>query len=221
MQLLALLLVYATLFSAGNCSESEFCKDPDDVQDSDVCYEILQSLHEALIQDKGNLHRLRRAFFYAPNADPVLLKVKYNITFAENITEEELPYCTSEENSIALNQMENIYGWTSRGLYLWVEPLLLNHVQLMLPFIILRWIHELDYVKSNPEMDAFLWDGSYDLPILLINLSLTSLPCIPPEEMFNSTMEDLTTSVSSCKPQKLLLAIISSIFSCAPGYIGL
>ena len=125
MQLLALLLAFAILSSAGNCSE--LCKDPDDGQYSDICYEILQSLQGALIQDKGNLHRLRRAFFYAPNADPVLLKVKYNISFAENISEEVLPYCTSEENSIALNQLENIYGWTSRGLYLWIEPLLLSH----------------------------------------------------------------------------------------------
>ena len=45
------------------------------------------------------MYRIRKEFFYAPNADPVLLKVEYNITFAENITDELLPYCTNKDNS--------------------------------------------------------------------------------------------------------------------------
>ena len=204
MQLLTLLFAIIALFSVGNCS----CEDPDDDQHSDICFEVLQSLQEALTQDKGNFYRSRKAFFYAPNADPVLLRVEYNITFAENITEEVLPYCLTENNSsvlISLNQTKIIRGWTSRGLYLWIDPVLLNRAQLLLPFLILRRIHQLGFVKSNPEMDTFLWDGSYNLPTLIINLNITSLPCIPSKEVFNSTIEDLTILVSCPCIQKNFL----------------
>ena len=84
----------------------------------------------------------------------------------------------------------------SRGLYLWIKPMLLNRMQMMLPFIILRWILKLGNIESNPEMKTFLWDDSYDLPTLLINLHIISLSCIPSKEIFNSTIEDLTRFVS-------------------------
>ena len=78
MQLLTALFTITTLFSVGNCS----------CEDLDVCSEIFQALEGALIQDKGNLYRSRKTFFYVPSADPVLLRVEYNIIFAENITED-------------------------------------------------------------------------------------------------------------------------------------
>ena len=191
MQLLTVLLVTVSLFSAGYCS----CSDPGKSYYSGVCFEILQSLQNALIQDKTNLYRSRKAFFYVPSADPTLLKVKYSITFAENITENVLPHCTNEYNSsISLNQTEIIFGWTSRGLYQWIEPLFFNHIQLMLPFVILWWIHELEFFKNNPEIRTFLWGDSNDT--LLINLNITSMPCIPSGEIINSTVEDLTNLVS-------------------------
>ena len=136
MQLLTILLATAALFSVGNCS----CDDPEDSPYSSVHYEILQSLQSALIQDKSNLYHSRKAFFYAPFADPALLEVKYNITFTEKIASEDvLPYCTTNENSsVAFNQTDIIHGWTSRGLYQWIEPIFLNHIQMMLPFVILH-----------------------------------------------------------------------------------
>ena len=197
MQLLTLLFAISVLFSTAKCS----CEDLHNSKYSVVCYEILQSLQEALIQDKGNLYRSKRAFFYAPNADPVLLKVKYNITFAENITEDFLPYCVNEDNSsvsITLNQTKIIWrGWTSRELYLRIDPLLLSHLQVTLPFDILRWIHW-PWPGEDLEIASFLWDGSpeHDLSTLLINLHITSLPCIPSKKIFNSTVKQLTSVVS-------------------------
>ena len=87
-------------FSVVNCSSD----DTADAQHSDICHEIFQILENASIQDKGNQYCSQKAFLYAPNADPVLLRVKYEITFAENITEDVLPYCINEDNSSALNQ---------------------------------------------------------------------------------------------------------------------
>lgn len=118
----------------------------------------------ALTQDKGNICRSRKAFFYAPNADPVLVKVKYNITFAENITEDVLPNCTEFNNPesvvpIALNQIWIIHGWTSTGLYLWIEPLVLNLIQVKFPFFILRVIRLLNRQSWNGDISVgwLLW----------------------------------------------------------------
>ena len=60
------------------------CDNSEDVATADACYQLDEQLQYALLQDKGNLHRLRKAFFYAPNAHPVLLRVIYNVTYAEN-----------------------------------------------------------------------------------------------------------------------------------------
>lgn len=195
MQLLKVLFSIGVLFSTGNCS----CKDLEDNL-TDVCHDILQSLEKALVQDEHNLYRSRDAFFYAPNADPVLLVVKYKVTFTEDITEDMLPNCTqsTDSSSVRLNQTDEfILRWTSRGLYLWIDPLTLNHMQMMLPFGILRLIHQLGIAHRNPEMDTFLWLGTFnELPTLCINLSITSLPCIPSYELLISSIEDLTKIVS-------------------------
>ena len=207
MQLLINLLVAGVLFSTGNCDS---CKGNGSCEylPSDIRHKLFQSLENALIQDEANLYRSRKVFFYGPNADPVLLRVEYSVTFGENITDDVLPYCTcttnvSDENpALNLNQSDIIRGWTSRGLYQWIEPLTLSRIQMALPFFILRLIHlwqkDKGLVSCNPEMASFLWDGSQSHPLdnLCINLHITSLPCIPSENIFNSTVEELTTFVS-------------------------
>ena len=188
MQLLTLLFAIGVLFSTGNCS----CKDLED-NVTDICHDILQILEKALLQDEHNIYRSRDAFFYAPNADPVLLKVKYKVTFTENITEDLLLKCTDSP----VNQtIEIVQRWTSRGLYSWIDPLVLNDMQMMLPFSILRCIHQLGIAQGNPEMDTFLWDDTFELPTLHINMNITSPPCIPSYKLLNSATEDLTQFVS-------------------------
>lgn len=195
--LTALLFVIGALVSTGHCT----CDDIEDPQYPNLCHEILQSLKQALINDNGNIYRSRKAFFYASNANPVLLRVKYNITFAENITEDLIPFCTGDNSTaIPSNQTTIVHGWTSTGLYLLIEPLVLNYAHMTLPLAILRWIHGARERRTNrrignPEVETFLWDGSGDLPTLLISLHISSLPCIPPEEIFDSMIKDLTTHV--------------------------
>ena len=170
--------------------------------DADVCLDILQCLEKALVEDTRNFYRSRNAFFYGHNADPVLLEVQYNFTFAENITEEVLPYCPDTNNSTVtisvLNQTNTKLNqiWTSRGLYLWIHPLFLNHMQMMLPLSILRLIRSIEIVRKSPEMETFLWDGTFNPPTLNINLNVTSLPCIPSYTLLYSTTEVLTRFVS-------------------------
>ena len=188
------LLVYATL-SAGNYA----CDDPKNLNYATVCSDVFKSLEQSLIRNEGNIYRIRKAFFYAPSADPVLLKVVYYISFN---TTEFLPYCMDEDNSTAVSMNETnliVHGWTSRGVYYVINPLVLNYMQMTLPFAILRLIHKFEQSSddNSPEVDTFLWDGTYDLPTLHVDLSQTSLPCIPSVEIFNLTLKDLTTFVSA------------------------
>ena len=202
MQLLINLLVAGVLFSTGNCDSCEGNSSREYLQsDTQVRPKLFQSLENALIQDEANLYHLKKVFFYGPNADPVLLRVVYGVTFGENITDDVLPYCpdaTDENSTLNLNQSDTICGWTSRGLYQWIEPLALSRIQMALPFCILRWTQKWFKWSSNPEIASFLWDGSESHPLdsLRINLHITSMPCIPSEEIFKSTVEELTIFVS-------------------------
>ena len=197
---IVLLLVLTVLPSGTLEQDSCACKKADDWQNASVCYEVFIELSRALTNDKGNLYRMKQAFFYAPSADPVLIQVKYNISYGDNVTEDQLQYCENVDNTsaIIINQTEIVRGWTSRGVYYVINPQILNMMQMALPFAILRLINQgWSSTSGSPEVDTFLWDGSYDLPTLLINLTITSLSCIPSEEIFNCTVEELNAYVSA------------------------
>ena len=191
-----ILVIFSLFFVGGNC----ICNDPNDWENAYICSEVFNSLKQALIEDEGNLYRMKKAFYYAPRADPVLIQVNYNISYSENITDSDifLPYCgnvTNNVSAISTNETQITRGWTSRGVYFVINPLALNNMQMALPFAILRLINR-NSDNRSPEVDTFLWDGSYDLPTLFINLFITSLPCIPSEDIFNSTLDDLNAYVS-------------------------
>ena len=170
---LSLLMLAVLCICSGDC----ICEEPDDWQNANICYDIFSVLVQALIKDEGNIYRMKKAFFYAPSADPVLVKVDYNISYGQNVSEEVLQYCANVDNTTAIsfNQTNIIRGWTSRGVYLVLSPLLLNKMQMALPFSILRLIHKSEQLLS-PEVDTFLWDGSYELPWKLYSSTCTLHP---------------------------------------------
>ena len=138
---------------------------------------------------------------HSPTAAPVLLKVLYNVTFAENFTlavaAEEIPNCFSPtlNSSIELNQRNITLGWTSSGVYVVFHPTVLSVMQVQSPFALLRIFHfTLD--QRSPETDSFLWDGSYDLPTVHINLHITSMLCVPSDDRFESVLAELNALVS-------------------------
>lgn len=183
----------------GSCLE---CDDPFEVT-TGTCAMLSTSLEKALLQDEGNLYRLRRAFFHSPTADPVLLKVVYNLTYAETITtalaENETQLCSitpPANTSIELQQQNLTLGWTSTGVYVVFHPTVLNTIQVQLPFSILRIVHTILQQRS-PEADTFLWDGFYDLPTLHLNMHVVSLPCVPSKDLFESVLMDFNTLVSA------------------------
>ena len=178
------------------------CDSSADEAIADACYKVDEQIEYALLQDKGNLYRLRKAFFYAPNAHPVLLKVIYNITYAENATL-QVAYCTddtSAANGLSINDTVIVLGWTSSGVFTVFHPLTLNFMQIQVPFVLMTlFYHILNAIHpkgSGPEAATFLWNGGYDLPTLRLNLHFTNLTCIPSEDIFYSVLNDFNSLVS-------------------------
>ena len=182
------------------------CDDSDEVL-ADVCYKLFRQVEDALVQDKGNKYRLRKAFFYAPNANPVLMKVIYNVSFSENVTEDvqlQPNYCTSDTDVISVNGTSFFeFGWTSSGVFTVFHPLTINFMQMQVPFALMKIMFNFfklnEPTESGPEAQTFLWDGSYELPTLHINLHFTSLVCLPSVEHFTSILSDFNSLVSSAK----------------------
>ena len=189
-----------TLIASTLIASCLVCDDPVEVT-TGTCAKILKNLEKALLQDEGNSFRLRRAFFHSPAADPVLLKVVYNVTYAENITTafagNKIQSCSisAVNSSIEFQQQNVTLGWTSTGVYTVFHPTVLNMMQTQLPFSILRVVHIIMHQRS-PKADTFLWDGSYDLPTLHLNMHIASLPCIPSQDLFQLVLTDFNTLVS-------------------------
>jgi hypothetical protein len=94
------------------------------------------------------------------------------------------------------NETIVVYGWTSSGVFTVVHPLVLNFMQMQLPFVLLRIFYEVLGSERGPEAQTFLWDGTYDLPTLHIHLHIPSLPCIPSDDIFMSALKDFNSLVS-------------------------
>ena len=177
------------------------CDDPVDLT-TGVCGQLSKDLDRALVKDEGNLFRIRRAFFHSPTASPVLLKAVYNITYGGNFTlaavSEEIIPCFNQHlqnSTIGLNQTSITLGWTSSGVYTMFHPTVLSLMQVQSPFTFLRIIHRTLLDQRSPEADTFLWDGSYDLPTVHLNLHITTLTCLPSRKVFMSVIKDLNTMV--------------------------
>ena len=178
------------------------CDKSEDEAIADACYKLDEQIEHALLQDKGNLYRLRKAFFYAPNAHPVLLRVIYNMTYAEDATL-RAAYCTNDTsagNELSINKTEIILGWTSTGVFTVFHPLTINFMQIQVPFVLMKMLYSIFNAihpeGSGPEAATFLWDGGYDLPTLRLNLHFTNLTCIPSTNMFDSVLRDFNSLVS-------------------------
>ena len=202
MKSIIMALVIGFLFASLISQGLSVCDDSTNEAILDVCYKLDQQVEDVLLQDKGNLYRLRKAFFYAPNAHPVLLRVIYNLSYAENATQEDA-YCTNStnaDNQISLNKSKIVLGWTSSGVFTVFHPLTINFMQIQVPFVLMKMFYSLFKIihpnESGPEADTFLWDGSYDLPTLHLNLYFTSLPCIPNTDTFNAVLRDFNSLVS-------------------------
>ena len=204
------------IFTLAILAGARGCADPVDSTASVLCAQLFKDLESALTSNEGNLLRIRRAFFHSPTAAPVLLKVIYNVTYAENFTMavilEEITRCSSLilQNStvIDLNQTELTMGWTSSGIYTMFHPTLLSMMQVRSPFAFLRIIHLTLPDQRSPEADSFFWDGSYDLPTLHLDLHISTLSCVPSQEWFETMLKDINTLVIKVFTKKVMVPII-------------
>ena len=134
------------------------------------------------------------------------LKGNYTSEFIHNITESDFPCIIvyigdnsthSLNNSMCTSTFTEQYRrnmmWTSSGVYTLLDPLLINLLQLQLPFFLLRLFRGIS--DNNPEVAAFLWDGSYELPSVTLHLrNLSHLPT--DDDTLQYALEDLTVRVS-------------------------
>ena len=202
---ISLILVLTASIVPGSCLT---CGDPADLT-TGVCGQLSKDIERALLKDEGNLFRIRRAFIHSPTASPVLLKVVYNVTYGENFTmavASNVPPCFSQHlnSTIELNETNITLGWTSSGVYTLFHPAVLSVMQVQTPFAFLRIIHHTLIDQRSPHADTFLWDGSYDLPSLHLNLHIDFLTCLPPQEVFESLLMDLNTLVRACSDGMIL-----------------
>ena len=98
--------------------------------------------------------------------------------------------------ALELKQRSYIYGWTSTGVYTVFHPIALHMMQVQIPFALLKLIHWI-FNQKSPEADTFLWDGSYELPTLYLDLQITTLSCVPSEDLFKSVLMSFNTLVRS------------------------
>ena len=146
------LCLVAFIANIANCEE---CNSKLDNRESNICYDLYKALETALVDEKGNLYRLRRAFLYS---SVVFLEVNYDITYAlsENVTYEHCESGNSTSVVNITNAQEFNFGWTSSGVYKVLHPAFVSLMQLQLPFSILRLFHLLAASKTRePEVDTF------------------------------------------------------------------
>ena len=159
-----------------------------------ACTQVYRALESALISNEHNIFTLRKMFFSSPVASVALLKVKYAIDFSPYIT--DVPCSASRNNSDKIHPcVTREFVWANSGVYRIINPLILNLMQLQIPIFFLRKHRSINGFPDNPEVDAFLWDGSYELPFVSLHLTV-DLKCLPTNGMLQNALEDLTVRVS-------------------------
>ena len=204
------LILPVNIFST---SES-FLLSPNDICEENVkeCATLFNELQEALLKDDANKFQMRQAFFHSPAANPVLLRVIYNVTVtAEKVIRAENQYTEggetasndSEKSCSAIELKQEgftcTYGWTSTGVYTVFHPMVLYMMQAQAPFVALKCVHYLLQEQRSLEANTFLWDGSSsDLPTLYLNLCITNsnLSCISSPDIFKAVLTKINTLVS-------------------------
>ena len=199
-------LLTAVLVASGSalCDTS----DDDELDVLQACTQVYEALEEALISDKGSLYRLRKTFFPSPSANVVLQRVKYYITFAPDETDLNGTCSMTNENSTLINTtatLEYTYGWSQTGIFTVLHPLALNLFQLQLPFVLMRLTNLIADTTYDPEVNTFLWDGTSNLPTVHLYLHINKLNCTPSNDVFNSSLRELTSTVCSLQQYRAII----------------
>ena len=204
---------YYFILSVSIFSSSEgFLLSSNDICEKNVyeCARLFSKLQDALLGDEANNFQMKQAFFHSPTANPVLLRIIYNVTVtAENLytVREETTGNDSEKSCSAIAQQARytrtymyVYGWTSTGVYTVFHPMVLYMMQAQAPFVALKCVHYLLQEQRSLEANTFLWDGSSsDLPTLHLNLRITNsnlLYISSPDNIFETVLSKINTLVS-------------------------
>ena len=203
---------YYFILSVSIFSSSEgFLLSSNDICEKNVyeCARLFSKLQDALLGDEANKFQMRQAFFHSPAANPVLLRVIYNVTVtAEKVIRAENQYTGGGEaagndsgkscSAIELKQegFTHTYGWTSTGVYTVFHPMVLYMMQTQVTFVALKCVHYLLQEQRSLAANTFLWDGnSSDLPTLHLNLNINNSS----QNIFETVLTKINTLVSKAK----------------------
>ena len=193
------LILPVNIFST---SES-FLLSPNDICEENVkeCATLFNEFQKALLKDDdANKFQMRQAFFHSPTANPVLLRVIYNVTVT---AEKEGAEAAGNDSGKSCSAIEpkpegfiRTYGWTSTGVYTVFHPMVLYMMQTQVIFVALKCVHYLLQEQRSLAAITFLWGGnSSDLPTLHLNLSMSSSS----QNIFETVLTKINTLVSKAK----------------------
>ena len=172
-----LLVVFAVLLPATNSQ----CSDTTDHSPRPKCIELFELLQTSLLQTKNNPFQLQSVFSPSSHLEPTLVNVSYTLNDTTGST--LCSNCTPSKPCL--------YAWTKRSMYKFFHPAVVNQLQFLLPFAMMRFTYR--SLSDEPDLDAYLWDGDGSLPSVRLNLTLNSA----------NLSNDMQRYLQNCTPEAM------------------
>ena len=145
------------------------------------CIELFKLLQTSLFQTKHNPFQLQSVFSPSSHLEPTLVNVSYTLNDTTGLT--LCSNCTPSKPCL--------YGWTKRSMYQFFHPAVVNQLQFLLPFVMMRFTYR--SLSDEPDLDAYLWDGVGSLPSVHLNLTVNS----------SSLSSDMQQYLQNCTPEAM------------------
>ena len=131
---------------------------------STKCIELFELLQTSLLQTKDNLFQLQSIFIPSSHLEPILINVSFSLNDTTGST--LCSNCTPSNPCL--------YAWTKRSMYQYFHPAVVNQLQFLLPFTLMRLMKQ-SPSDDEPDLDAYIWDGMPNsLPSVKLNLTVNS-----------------------------------------------
>ena len=145
------------------------------------CVELFEFMQTALFQTRENPFQLQSVFSPSSHLEPTLVNVSYTLNYTTGLT--PCGNCTPSNPCL--------YAWTKRSMYQFFHPAVVNQLQFLLPFALMR-LTDLS-LSDEPDLDAYLWDGVGSLPSVKLNVTVNS----------SSLSGDMQQYLQNCTPEAM------------------
>ena len=155
------------------------CSDTTQHSPRPKCIELFELLQTSLLLTKTNPFQLQSIFSPSSHLEPTLVNVSYTLNDTTGST--LCSNCTPSNPCL--------YAWTKRSMYKFFHPAVVNQLQFLLPFAMMRFTYRA--LSDEPDLDAYLWDGDGSLPSVGLNLTINS----------SSLSSDMQRYLQNCTPE--------------------